>query len=184
MTDQIAANQAQQREIYGRTLQELMGALTAVYRIPQRRLAEVLGVSAPMLSQLMLARRVKMGSPRAHERLVALLGAARGHGIDVDADAARIVPLPPPVAQEILERVAQSDPSTTTQRLVDAFADVHEDHGASSAMPGLAEGIRTAVSRTELEQARDVLARHGAAPAVRALIDAALADHRPAESGL
>ncbi|MGD6980069.1 MULTISPECIES: hypothetical protein [Citricoccus] len=63
---------AQQRAIYGTPLAERFGALMNVYRLSQRSLARVLGLSAPMLSQLINAQRIKIGNPAVYERLVML----------------------------------------------------------------------------------------------------------------
>jgi hypothetical protein len=63
---------AQQRAIYGTSLAERFGAMMSVYHLSQRSLARVLGLSAPMLSQLINAQRIKIGSPAVYERLVML----------------------------------------------------------------------------------------------------------------
>jgi hypothetical protein len=62
----------QQRAIYGTSLAERFGAMMSVYRLSQRSLARVLGLSAPMLSQLINAQRIKIGNPAVYERLVML----------------------------------------------------------------------------------------------------------------
>jgi hypothetical protein len=69
LTDQRLA---QQRAIYGTPLAERFGAMMGVYRLSQRSLARVLGLSAPMLSQLINAQRIKIGNPAVYERLVML----------------------------------------------------------------------------------------------------------------
>lgn len=63
---------AQQRAIYGMPLSERFGDLMAAYRLSQRSLARVLGLSAPMLSQLINAQRIKIGNPAVYERFVML----------------------------------------------------------------------------------------------------------------
>ncbi|MFI7483989.1 DNA-binding protein [Kocuria sp. M1R5S2] len=62
----------QQVKLYGRPLSERFGSVVQAYGITQRRLAEVLGLSAPMLSQLNSGRRIKIGNPAVYERLVML----------------------------------------------------------------------------------------------------------------
>jgi hypothetical protein len=62
----------QQRAIYGTSLAERFGAMMSAYRLSQRSLARVLGLSAPMLSQLINAQRIKIGNPAVYERLVML----------------------------------------------------------------------------------------------------------------
>ncbi|QCU76842.1 DNA-binding protein [Citricoccus sp. SGAir0253] len=63
---------SQQRAIYGSPLAERFGAVMAAYGLSQRSLARVLGLSAPMLSQLINAQRIKIGNPAVYERLVLL----------------------------------------------------------------------------------------------------------------
>jgi transcriptional regulator with XRE-family HTH domain len=63
---------SQQRAIYGTPLAERFGAIMSVYQLSQRSLARVLGLSAPMLSQLINAQRIKIGNPAVYERLVML----------------------------------------------------------------------------------------------------------------
>lgn len=62
----------QQRALYGTTLAERFGAVMNSYGLTQRGLAQVLGLSAPMLSQLINAQRIKIGHPAVFARLVML----------------------------------------------------------------------------------------------------------------
>ncbi|OLT14598.1 hypothetical protein BJF78_18600 [Pseudonocardia sp. CNS-139] len=74
--DGIAARRAQnrerQRELYGAPLGDLVRRLTAALGISQARLARALGISPAMLSQLVSARRVKIGDPAVLARLLLL----------------------------------------------------------------------------------------------------------------
>ncbi|NUL44726.1 DNA-binding protein [Cellulosimicrobium funkei] len=63
---------AQQQAIYGISLSERFGDIMTTYGLSQRTLARVLGLSAPMLSQLINAQRIKIGNPAVYERLVML----------------------------------------------------------------------------------------------------------------
>ncbi|MEW1980343.1 DNA-binding protein [Citricoccus sp. NPDC079358] len=63
---------AQQQTIYGISLAERFGVIMTAYGLSQRALARVLGLSAPMLSQLINAQRIKIGNPAVYERLVML----------------------------------------------------------------------------------------------------------------
>lgn len=72
-SDAIARNRAQQIELYGEPLGDLLGRVAAQLGITRARIAGVLGVSAPMLSQLMSAQRIKFGNPVAGQRLQSLL---------------------------------------------------------------------------------------------------------------
>ena len=61
-----------QRGWYGEPLGELFRRLIADLGLNQSRLAAVLGLSAPMLSQLMSGQRAKIGNPDVAQRLQAL----------------------------------------------------------------------------------------------------------------
>jgi len=79
--DTVRRNLDKQREYYGELFGERARRLVVGFDISQAKLAEVLGVSAPMLSQVMSGRRQKMANPAARARLVMLertLQTARG----------------------------------------------------------------------------------------------------------
>lgn len=61
-----------QRAWYGEPLGDLFRGLIAELGLNQSRLAGVLGLSAPMLSQLMSGQRAKIGNPAVAQRLQAL----------------------------------------------------------------------------------------------------------------
>ncbi|MRJ75007.1 DNA-binding protein [Aeromicrobium sp. SMF47] len=63
---------AAQAEIYGEPLGDILGRCARVLGMNQSQLAGILGISAPMLSQLINARRVKIGHPVAAQRLQVL----------------------------------------------------------------------------------------------------------------
>jgi hypothetical protein len=68
-TQDIDRNRDLQRELYGEPLEELIGRVATGLGITQGRLAEALGLSPAMLSQLRGAQRVKIGNPVVLERL-------------------------------------------------------------------------------------------------------------------
>jgi transcriptional regulator with XRE-family HTH domain len=68
----LAANRDRQRELYGVPLGDRVRRLTRLLGITQARLARTLGVSPAMLSQLVSARRVKIGDPAVLARLLLL----------------------------------------------------------------------------------------------------------------
>jgi transcriptional regulator with XRE-family HTH domain len=70
--EQIARNRSQQAQLYGAPLGDVFGRLVATLRLNQSRLSEVLGLSKPMLSQLMSAQRVKIGNPAVLQRMLEL----------------------------------------------------------------------------------------------------------------
>lgn len=143
MTD-IALNTAAQRELYGAPLGELCHEVMVALGMTQGRLAEVLGISAPMLSQLMSGRRVKIGNPAAVHRLQALLELApQAQALGAPELAARV------------EAVRGEAPTLTTTRVAEtltgqlrAVADPAQLRAAAAAVPGTALGAL-------LEQAAD-----------------------------
>ena len=65
-------NRERQRELYGAPLGDRVRRLTSALGISQARLARTLGVSPAMLSQLVSARRVKIGDPAVLARMLLL----------------------------------------------------------------------------------------------------------------
>ncbi|MCW0213379.1 MAG: hypothetical protein OJJ54_08465, partial [Pseudonocardia sp.] len=69
---ELVANRERQRALYGVPLVERVHHLTRVLGISQARLAGTLGISPAMLSQLVSARRVKIGDPAVLSRMMLL----------------------------------------------------------------------------------------------------------------
>ncbi len=63
---------AQQLQMYGENWADRFGRLLRGYGISQSRLAGVIGLSAPMLSQLISGQRVKISNPAVYGRVVRL----------------------------------------------------------------------------------------------------------------
>ena len=63
---------AAQTEMYGEPLGRRIGRLLTAYGVSQAKLAAVLGLSPPMLSQLMSGQRAKISNPAVLGRLVRL----------------------------------------------------------------------------------------------------------------
>jgi transcriptional regulator with XRE-family HTH domain len=78
----VRAVLAAQTEMYGEPLGQRIGRLLSAYQVSQARLAAVLGLSPPMLSQLMSGQRAKISNPAVLGRLVRLeeLAASAGRG--------------------------------------------------------------------------------------------------------
>jgi transcriptional regulator with XRE-family HTH domain len=72
--DQVVRNREQQTAVYGEPLGNLLGRVGEQLGLTQARIAGILGLSAPMLSQLASGHRVKIGNPVAVQRLQALVG--------------------------------------------------------------------------------------------------------------
>ena len=96
---------AVQTEMYGEPLGQRFGRLLAAYGVSQARLAAVLGLSPPMLSQLMSGQRAKISNPAVFGRLVRLEELAGGIADPAVRDAA-------------LEDVRASRPTLHTGQLV------------------------------------------------------------------
>lgn len=64
--------EAQQRALYGESWGDRLGRLMSTYRLSQARLAGIIGLSAPMLSQLVTGHRVKISNPAVFGRIVRL----------------------------------------------------------------------------------------------------------------
>lgn len=67
--DEVARNRRAQTEVYGEPLHALLGRCSTALALTQGRIANLLGVSAPMLSQLANGHRAKLGNPAASQRL-------------------------------------------------------------------------------------------------------------------
>ncbi|MEN3582805.1 DNA-binding protein [Streptomyces sp. ZYX-F-203] len=88
-----------QRSWYGEPLGTLFRRLIDDLGLNQARLAAVLGLSAPMLSQLMSGQRAKIGNPAVVQR-VQLLQDLAGQAADGSVSAAE--------AAELMERIRKS----------------------------------------------------------------------------
>ncbi|MFC4034172.1 helix-turn-helix domain-containing protein [Streptomyces polygonati] len=137
-----------QRGWYGEPLGDLFRRVIADLGLNQVRLAGVLGLSAPMLSQLMSGQRAKIGNPAVVQRLQALqelaLQVAEG-GIGV---------------MEASERMAEIRESTGTSVL----STTHSSSGAGTPAParqvvrGIQAVLRSVASAGEIEAAAHSLA--------------------------
>lgn len=106
----VDRNQAEQRTLYGAPLGEILPAYAEALGVSRGRLAELLGLSPPMLSQLVNARRVRIGNPAAVRRLQAM------HEIVADVQSGE---LEPSRAVEMLQGVREAGDvftRTTTSR--------------------------------------------------------------------
>jgi transcriptional regulator with XRE-family HTH domain len=137
-----------QRGWYGEPLGDLFRRLIADLELNQGRLAGVLGLSAPMLSQLMSGQRAKIGNPAVVQRLQALqelaFQVAEGRTGAMEA-AARM--------DEIRDSAGTSVLGTT-----------HSSSGAAPTVParqvvrGIQTVLRSVASAAEIEEAAHTLA--------------------------
>src|SRR5438132_1016195 len=68
----VQRNLELQRQWYGEPLGDRVRRLVVAFDVSQANLADVLGISAPMLSQVMSGRRAKIGNPSVLARLIML----------------------------------------------------------------------------------------------------------------
>ncbi|WP_225983873.1 DNA-binding protein [Epidermidibacterium keratini] len=91
MANSVEHNRQAQRELYGEPLGELLGGVAERLSLTQSRIAAVLGISAPMLSQLMSGQRVKIGNPAAAARLQELVSvSANAEGLTAEQVSERL----------------------------------------------------------------------------------------------
>ncbi|MGZ0152040.1 helix-turn-helix domain-containing protein [Kribbella sp. WER1] len=113
--EQSRQNLQQQVELYGEPLGEVVRRVTQALGLTQGGLAAVIGLSAPMLSQLVRAQRVKIGNPAVVTRLRA---------VSELADVAIADALPPEqIAIELQSIRSATSAYTTTNHLPRAATD-------------------------------------------------------------
>ncbi len=158
-----ASASARQTEIYGESWAVRLRRLMDAYGVSQARLAAVIGLSAPMLSQLISGQRVKISNPAVYGRIVGLEEAL--------ADPAFATRQPEQIA-DLLDRTAASQPVLSTRVAAGAVE--------STAGPALADALAALAGPGALTAAADAVRR--TAPALAAVLDAAArtAGGRPA----
>jgi transcriptional regulator with XRE-family HTH domain len=118
----VVRNVAQQREWYGEPLGDRVRRLVVAYDVSQAQLAEVLGLSPPMLSQLMSGRRAKIGNPAVLARMVML---------ERRVLTAEVASGNPAAIRRTLEQVRESRPTLGRETLP------VEEYGEETAVPAL-----------------------------------------------
>lgn len=145
--DVVERNRARQTEWYGEPLNDRFRRLLMRLTMSQMELAAMLGLSAPMLSQLMSGQRAKIGNPAVLARLQeveALVGSSDFDRLTVaDREAA-------------LERVRSHQPSTRTALRLNG-PEVLTGPRADPAAAVHAV-LRAVASAAELESAAELLA--------------------------
>lgn len=142
MTEQVERNRAAQEEVYGEPLGEVFRRLIQAFRITQAQLAGILGMSPPMLSQLITAQRVKIGNPAVLQRTSAL---------EDLAEQVRSGSVPP---AEVARRLEEIKGSTGHRTRTDSQAVGSTDEAVVSAVRGL---LRAVASGQDLRGAVDLL---------------------------
>lgn len=163
--DVVVRNRALQTEWYGEPLGDRFRRLLDRLTLSQAQLADVLGLSAPMISQLMSGVRAKISNPAVLARLAVVEQMAADPAFVVlppdarAAEMARLVHEPPTASSTVAiaraggagapstgaER-AGGDPVTAMQRVLRAVASAAELDGAAKLLdadyPALAEVLR------------------------------------------
>lgn len=126
--DDVERNRQAQTEVYGEPLNALLGRCGTALGLNQGQLAGLLGISAPMLSQLINGHRAKLGNPAAAQRL------QRMRQLLLDVEAGRLTV---PAAIEQLERNRTADVFTMTTRTEasDTVREVQELFRATASAP-------------------------------------------------
>ncbi|MBW4720170.1 helix-turn-helix domain-containing protein [Saccharothrix obliqua] len=135
----VQRNLALQREWYGEPLGDRVRRLVVAFNVSQAQLAEVLGISAPMLSQVMSGRRAKIGNPSVLARMIMLERKVLTPDVSTGA---------PEALQRALDEVRDSKPTVSRDSLPVNGVDVE-----TAVFPYL----RRVADRRELSQAADVL---------------------------
>lgn len=151
----VQRNLALQRQWYGEPLGDRVRRLVVAFRLSQTQLSEVLGISAPMLSQVMSGRRAKIGNPSVLARLVMLErkvlipGIAAGEAEAIDAALEDVRNSHPAVGRDDLP-VRQPDGEEAIWPVLREVARPGELEGAASLIdehyPGLAGVLRRAAN--------------------------------------
>jgi transcriptional regulator with XRE-family HTH domain len=135
----VQRNLALQRQWYGEPLGDRVRRLVVAFAVSQGQLADVLGISPPMLSQLMSGRRAKIGNPAVLARMVML--ERRVLTPDVASGD-------PAALRRALDEVRDSRPTVTT-------GSIPVDEG--DADDGALVALRRVAERDELIGAADTL---------------------------
>lgn len=154
--DIIARNRARQTEWYGEPLGERFRRLLDRLGLPQSALAEALGLSAPMLSQLMSGHRAKISNPAVMSRLIAIESMVTEPGFvrlsaaqtreRLEQIRAQSASTPSPLRIAVPPRQPAPDPVSAIQSLLRGLASAAEIEGAAKLLeddyPDLAELLR------------------------------------------
>ena len=151
----VRRNLALQRQWYGEPLGDRVRRLVVAFRLSQTQLSEVLGISAPMLSQVMSGRRAKIGNPSVLARLVILErkvlipGVAAGESDAIEAALEDVRHSHPSVGRDDLP-VREAEGEEVAWSVLREVAGPGDLEGAAVMIdghyPGLAEVLRRAAS--------------------------------------
>ena len=154
-SEQLQRNIQEQRELYGASLVELLAPVRAVLGITQARLAQVMGLSAPMLSQLLQGQRVKIGNPVVLTRMDALVQlASEAEGLQVHEREQRV--------EEIAAARARTTQAVAPANVRDALLAIAPESQWRSALdtltashPVIAAGLARPINTSEQHRSRE-----------------------------
>lgn len=162
MSEVTEANRKAQRAAYGEPLSETFDRIRQAFTLNQASLAEILGLSAPMLSQLNSAQRVKIGNPAVLSRMHQLIELAD----EVAAGQVGDEELP-----RRLEQIKNSKGSLgrTTKVMADQAPDAAIVAGVRNLLRAVASGSEIRDAADDLQAAHpqlaEVLRIYGTGPA-------------------
>jgi transcriptional regulator with XRE-family HTH domain len=130
--ERITRNRNQQAAVYGEPLGNLFGRIGEQLGVTQARIASILGLSAPMLSQLTSGHRVKIGNPVVVQRLQALAT------LGVAVAAGRVAP------SEVETRLADISARTAVMSRSAPSREVLSPVAAAHALQGLFRAVASA----------------------------------------
>jgi transcriptional regulator with XRE-family HTH domain len=172
MSDTNRANREAQRATYGEPLNETFDRIRQAFELNQASLASILGLSAPMLSQLNSAQRVKIGNPavlsRVHQlnELVDQLAFGQIRGEEVPTRLEQIRSSKGSLGrrtQPVAQQTPDEDVVTGMRSLLRAVASDAEIRGAAELLeashPKLAELVRL-YGTGSTQQAVDHFVKH------------------------
>jgi transcriptional regulator with XRE-family HTH domain len=148
VSDAVTRNVERQIEWYGEPLGDRFGRLLARLSLSQAQLAGVLGLSAPMLSQLMSGQRSKISSPAVLSRLLHL---------EAMVDEPAWDTLPPDERSRRLDDVRAAERSTLS--MVTSEVQPVRTQPAGDPVTAIQEVLRAVASASELEGAAHLLER-------------------------
>jgi transcriptional regulator with XRE-family HTH domain len=141
----VARNRRQQAEWYGEPLGDRVRRLLDRLTLSQTALADILGLSAPMLSQLMSGHRAKISNPAVLSRLLA---------VESLAASPEFERLPAREVRDRLEAIRlEGTPATSTTQL----PVTPRPAPAADAVPVIQALLRVAASAAEIEAAASLL---------------------------
>jgi transcriptional regulator with XRE-family HTH domain len=192
----VQRNLALQREWYGEPLGDRVRRLVRAFNISQATLADALGISAPMLSQVMSGRRAKIGNPSVLARMIMLErkvfipDVAAGKPEAMRQALLDVRDSRPQVGRDVLPVDGSTDATAAVAALrnllsaedLDAAADMVDEE-----FPELADLLRAAAAQPKLPDGRlagpvSGVPRRGVGSATAAVLRTTSVPGRPANS--